>query len=311
MNLRRINIHLLVILRELLETRNVTVAGQRLGLTQPATSAALAKLRRLFKDSLLVSVGRELQLTPRAEALRTQVGELIDSLEEMFTDVAFSPANLNGQFIIGTADYMPIVMAPHLLEIFTSAAPRLALRFTNINRNSTSHLKAGEIDMIIAPATLIQDPTLMSRSIFSDRFVCVYRCRSPTERRQIDLEEYLSHGHIATMIDTIEPVTRDNTFVREIDELRSHQKNSMIVPYYAALPLIAANSSLLALVQERLVKKFVDYLPIAYTEPPVKLPPLEYSMFWSPRMHRAAGHQWVRETISSVCHRAFPRSDKS
>lgn len=308
MNLRRLNLNLLLMLHELIETRQVTLAGRKLGLTQPAASTALAKLRHAFDDDLLVPVGREFQLTPKAEALRESVQHAIDSLEAVFKQKEFVPQHHRGEFIIATADYMSIVLLPHLIEVVSAAAPGLKLRVTNLNKNSAVNLKEGEIDMIVAPMPLLRGANLRSRHLFDDRLVCVYRCESLAQRRQIGLREYLASRHITTVVDNIEPLACHSSAIKEIDGLRSRQDNVAVVPHYAALPLIAAGSSLLALVQERLVRKFIDYLPIAYTEPPIPLPRFEYAMFWSGKVNGEPSHKWMRDTLVSVCQKAFPRA---
>lgn len=305
MDLGRLNLNLLVVLDALLDTRQVTEAARRLAMTQPATSMALAKLRQLFDDELLVAVGRNLQLTPKAESLREPVKTLIESLHDILRPSNFSPSDLQGEFVIATADYMSIVLLPHLIEALGQLAPQLTLRLTNLNRSSTTNLKASEIDMILAPVGLVRDPDLVSRHIFDDRLVVAYRREPGAPARTITLDEYLDCEHITTVIDNLDALSWKNGFVREIDDLRARQRNVAVVPYYTALPLIAANSSLLALVQERLVQKFTQHFPVGYMDPPVALPPLNYSMFWSPRVSRDPKHHWMRETISSVCNRAF------
>lgn len=305
MELGRLNLNLLFVLDALIETRQVTEAARRLGMTQPATSMALSKLRQLFNDELLVSVGRTLQLTPKAEALRVPLKALIESMEEIFRTTEFSPGELKDEFVIATADYMSVVLLPYLVDTIGKLAPHLTLRLTNLNRSSTSNLKGGEIDMILAPAGLVRDPDLVSRHIFDDRLVVAYRREPGAPERTITLEEYLDSDHITTVIDSLDALNWKNSFVREIDDLRARQRNVAVVPYYTALPLIAANSSLLALVQERLVQKFTGHFPVAYATPPVALPPLNYAMLWNPRVNRDPKHRWMRDTISSVCDLAF------
>jgi DNA-binding transcriptional LysR family regulator len=300
MSLRRFNLNLLTVLDALLDCRNVTRAGERLGLSQPATSAALAKLRDAFHDELLVMVGRELQLTPKAEELREPVKQLLRILEATFERREFDPQNWSDEFIIATADYISVLVLPPLLKAIAEIAPDLTVRFTNITRTSATNLKNDEIDMIIAPMELINDPMLMSRHLFTDRFVVGRHRDTPSEPGR-ELDGYLGERHILTLIDTLQPGARRSNFRKEIDDLREAQKNLAIVPYYLALPFFLSELPYRALMQERLARKMMEYLPIAYDDPPVELPALDFAMFWNPRVNRDASHRWMRDMIANVC----------
>lgn len=305
MNLRRVNLNLLIMLDALLQTRSVTAAGERLGLTQPAVSAALSKLREIFDDPLLVMVGRELRLTPRAEHLQAPLKDVLQSIEAMLDSEQFDPATWEGTFVIATADYMSVILLPYLVHVTSVAAPRATIRFTNLNNDTPLNLKLDTIDMIIAPMPLVHDPMLMSRSIFKDRWLCAFNSESRFARDGISLEEYLAGTHACSLIDRIQYGGKNDTSVPEVDGLRAQQHNAVLLPFYTALPFIVAHSSLYALVQERLVARFSGFLPIATCEPPIALPAMDYAMFWSPRMNRNPAHSWMRETISDVAHRYF------
>ena len=304
MDIRNINLNYLIILSTLLETKNVTAAGHKLGMSQPATSTALSKLRRLFNDELLVAVGREFQLTPKAEALQEPVRELIETIQGIFASDVFSPSDLSGEFVIATADYVPVIFGPHLIEAISEAAPNLTVHFTNLNRNSVEDIKTNEIDMIIAPDSLIVDSTLVSQGIFTDQFVCVYR-REEQAKKKLDLESYLQSTHITTAIDGTESFPRQDTHVKEIDDLRAAQRNVLILPYYAVLPIISAKSDVVALVQERLAQKFSAIFPIDYCLPPIELPSFRYAMFWNPRVTENPQHRWMRQLVFSICKENF------
>lgn len=196
-NLRRINLNLLVMLDALLQTRSVTAAAERLGLTQPAVSTGLAKLRDLFADELLVVVGRVTWLTPRAEQLQTPLQDVLETIETMLDKEQFDPRTWDGNFVIATADYMSVILLPHLAQAISKAAPLATVRFTNISHDAAPTLKPGSIDMIIAPIPLVRDPILMSRRIFSDRWLCAFRADSRFATKPVTLDEYLARARCA------------------------------------------------------------------------------------------------------------------
>lgn len=296
---RRFNLNLLPILDALLECRSVTRAGERFDLTQPAASAALGKLRAAFADELLVPVGREMKLTPKAERMREPVRQLLALLETTFESNDSDPAAWSGELILATADAVVILLLPGLIHRLDRIGSKLTVRATNITRASVSNLRNEEIDLIIAPPQIIEDTALMSRRLYSDRFVVLHsRAHPPTDE---SLAEYMKRGHIASVIDSpqIGGSPRSH-FSHELDNLRSTQRNLAIVPYYSLLPLLVAETPWMALVQERLAKRFVQMLPVAYTDPPIPLPPLDLHMFWSPKFNDDPRHIWLRNTIFEV-----------
>lgn len=293
---RRLNLNLLPLLDALLECRNVTRAGERFNLTQPAASAALAKLREAFGDELLVHVGREMKLTPKAERIREPVKQLLGLLASTIESNDMDPASWSGQFIVATADYIAILLLPRLLELTNAAAPKLTVRVTNITRSSVSNLRSDEIDMIVAPPQLVGDSSLMSRRLFRDRFVWIHRKDRPPRRG--DAPDYMQEGHLATVIDAPQQASFPSmSFCPEIDALRATQRNLAVLPYYSLLPHLVAETGCSALVQERIARKFAETLPIAYRDPPVEMPPVDFHMFWSPRFNEDPRHVWLRNAI--------------
>lgn len=297
---RRFNLNLLRILNAMLECRNVTRAGERFNLTQPAASAALARLREAFGDELLVQVGREMKLTPKAERMRDPVKQLLALLETTMESPDVDPRTWSGEFIIATADYAAMLILPRLFQQLDAAAPKISVRITNISRTSASNLRSDDIDMIIAPPQIIDDSTLMSRRLFGDRFVCIHR--RDAAPADASIETYMQRTHISTVIDAPQIGGQPKSFFsQEIDSLRCTQHNVGVLPYYTLLPMLVSGGAYTALVQERLAKLFAEYLPIEYTDPPVPLPPLELHMLWSPRFNDDPRHRWMRDTIFEVC----------
>lgn len=300
MNPRQFNLNLLPVLDALLECRSVTKAGAKLNLSQPASSAALSKLRHIFSDELLVLVGREMQLTPKAERLREPLRQLLDLLDVAFEIEPFSPERWEGEFIIATADYASIVLLPLLLDRLEQEAPRLTVRLANVTRGSVANLRADEIDMIIGPPELYGDNSLMIRNLLTDQFVCVYWRGGAARREEISMEEYLAARHVTTIIDPIKQNINQNGFDKTLDSLRSTQRNSATLPYYAALPFLLADTDRFALVQERLARHMKRFLPIDYVSPPVHIPSISVAMMWSPRVNHDPAHMWIRKTLSEI-----------
>lgn len=286
-------------LEALLEYRSVTRAGEKFGLTQPAASAALAKLREAFADELLVPMGREMKLTPKAERIREPVRQLLALLETTLKFADTDPANWSGEFVLATADVGALLLLPDLIQKLRDTESRLTIRTTNINRASVSNLRNEEIDIIVAPPQIIDDDTLMSRRLFGDRFVVVYSRKHPPADHS--LAEYMKRWHIASVIDSprIGGVPR-SFFNPELDTLRATQHNLAVVPYYSLLPLLISDTPWVTLLQESVARRFAKLLPIDYIDPPIELPPINLHMFWSPKYNGDPRHTWLREALVEV-----------
>src|SRR5579875_11372 len=153
MKLSQFNLNLLVALDALLRERNVTRAGESIGVSQPAMSATLARLRELFKDDLLVRVGRRLELTPLAGELIGPVRQCVMQIEDVIEHRrAFRPATEERSFIIAASDYASFLLLPPLLERLAADAPGIAVKFVRLDANAVEQLASGLLDFVILPS---------------------------------------------------------------------------------------------------------------------------------------------------------------
>ncbi|WP_299323449.1 LysR family transcriptional regulator [Parasphingopyxis sp.] len=293
-----LNLNLLPVLSVLLETRSVTRSAERLGLTQPAVSHALSKLRQAFDDELLIMVGRELKLTPMARKLQEPLQDILANVDTLDQLKNVDPENWQGEVVIATADQICNSLLAPLLKKVSQVAPALTIRFTNLTRRSLKQLELDKIDLMIAPEGLIQNASLIRRSLFSDHFVCIYSAKTDL-KPPVDLEGYLDRTHIVSTIDYANdsPITG---VIPELDELRAKQNNIAVIPYYLAIPLIVANTEYVSLIQKTLVEKFIEYGEIEYCDPPIEIPPIELSLFWHPRRNSDPAHLWLRNEVVSI-----------
>lgn len=300
MLLRRFNLNLLPMLHALLETQNLTRAGERLGLTQSTMSAALTRLRATFNDDLLVHIGRQMVLTPYAEELREPIARQMRELEETFSRARFEPSSWRGDFIIASVDYVVHLLMGGLLKLTAKQAPDAMVRVVTLGRATLNLMRDDAVDLAIAPATIINDPVLASEPLFQDRFVCIHaKGRSPAQGLS-ELANYLEERHITAQMDGTIAGPILSGFSTAIDDLRAKQKNLAAVPYYSALPFLVEELGCVALVHERLARKLQRWLPIEICEPPVEISPLEVHMIWNPRHSSDPAHLWMRRLIQDA-----------
>ena len=178
MRLSQLDLNLLLALRALLVEKNVTRAGIAVGLSQPAMSAALSRLRDLFADELLLRIGRGYKLTPRAERLLGQVEEVLSRVEQMISAETFDPARDARAFTIVTADYATLLLLEPLLERVEPLAPAVSFWFVPPSEDMMEGVQSGKIDLVLAPFDSV--PQLESEVLIRDRWVCALAADHPT-----------------------------------------------------------------------------------------------------------------------------------
>jgi len=295
MNLRRINLNLMPVLRELLRTRNVTRASERLGLTQSATSAALGRLRALLQDDLLVMVGRRMQLTEAAERLIAPLEEALAALEHVVAAPSFDPTRLERRFVIATADYVSFLLAPGIVRRIARDAPGSSLQFVDIPANYLARMRMGEIDLLLAPDLGIsRQPGIRSAPLIRDRMVCIAARSHPGIGKRLDRRTYLRLPHA-----TFRAGDGNETSFEQHLLHRQHlkQNNIVFVPNFMLLPQIVAETECIALVHRKLAERFAVMAAIRLIEPPLRVPDIEIAMFWTASQERDPVHRWLRDVM--------------
>src|SRR5487761_2550196 len=196
MKLTSLDLNLLVALRALLEERHVSRAAGRVGLTQPATSNALGRLRRLFDDQLLVRTPNGMQLTPRALALAGPLEAALEHLESALGGEGFVPGASRRSFTIAMADYTALVVLPPLKRQLARTAPGIDLVIVNsIRAQGIALVDRGEADLAIG---LLPEPPahLRTQILYRDRLVCIARDGHPALRRPMTLDRYVNLAHV-------------------------------------------------------------------------------------------------------------------
>src|SRR5262245_3546684 len=196
MNLRQFDLNLLVALGVLLSECNVTPAGERLFLSQPAVSGILARLRHAFQDELLVRVGRNLELTAFATDLAGPVHDAVRQIEDLLNlRRPFEPESARWSFRVAASDYVVFLLLGTLLRTLTERAPNISVRFLALEPSAGERLAAGELDFAVLPMEL--EPGLPSLPLFEDSWVCAVWAGHPHAGDQFTLEEFLAIPHLS------------------------------------------------------------------------------------------------------------------
>ncbi|RAR54559.1 LysR family transcriptional regulator [Paraburkholderia unamae] len=297
MKLREVDLNLLVTLRELLSERHVTRAAEKLGVTQPAMSAALARMRVLFNDPLLVRTSRGMSLTAKAEQLLGQLDRTLLDIENMLerSSLDFNPATSRRTFTIIGTDFVEQFLLPRLSLELARQAPGVRIVFKPPIARMESWMSDGDIDLAIGfiPSAA---QNLRTRVMIEDRYVSIARADHPRLRDGgLTLDAFAELPHVqvlpfgANMYSTpIDLALHEQGRVREV-ELR--------MPSFVPLLSVVAATDMISTVPARLARFGAVILPLAVFEPPVALPKIVLSLYWHVRSHADDGHKWLREFL--------------
>lgn len=290
-----LNLNLLVALDALLSERNVTRAARRVGITQPAMSQTLARLRELFSDPLLVRRGRGMVLTPRAEAMLVPLSDALLSVERAVQlGMGFDAATSTRIFSVALPDLSVTVMLSPLLRLIGQQAPgvRVQVEPLSISRLS-DRLASGGIDLVLA-AHLGSSEGLRRETLLTDDYVCLVRRGHPLARRKrVRIDDYAAHGHLAyTPVGFVPPPISE-----AVPGFASTSGIRASVPYLLALPEVVRSTDLVATVPRRLLSAPINLSGVVTLEAPRELPAVVDSLWWHPRFDSDPAHQWLRERV--------------
>ena len=290
-----LNLNLLAALDALLSERNVTRAARRVGITQPAMSQTLARLRELFSDPLLVRRGRAMVLTPRAEAMLVPLSDALLSVERAVQlGMGFDSKTSTRIFSVALPDLSVTAMLGPLLRLIGEQAPGVRVQVEPLSVSRLSEkLASGAIDLVLA-VHLGSSEGLRSEPLLTDDYVCLVRRGHPLARRKrVRIEDYAAHGHLAyTPVGFVPPPISE-----AVPGFASTSGIRASVPYLLALPEVVRSTDLVATVPRRLLSAPVDFGGVVTLEAPRELPDVVDSLWWHPRFDSDPAHQWLRQRV--------------
>jgi DNA-binding transcriptional LysR family regulator len=303
--LTSLDLNLLGILRELLRERNVTRAAERVGLSQPATSAALARLRKHFGDELLVRRQGHYELSALAHQLVEQVEAVCDGIESLLSVGAdFDPATSHREFTVVLSDYAIAVLGEQLSTATAEQAPHVRLNLVLVREALSARIAQTirAVDAVVStPNARFRLPEIRSTTLFRDRWVCVVGAASRfgDELTEGDLRDagWVVPYHRDTEFPSVIPVSG------QLAALGVRPTVGVRVDSYQAVPFLVAGTDRIALVQERLARFYAERLGLRMLEPPAPLDPLVSRLWWHERHTDEPGHEWFRRIVVHAARR--------
>jgi DNA-binding transcriptional LysR family regulator len=293
-NLTAIDLNLLVALDVLLATRSTTLAGKQLSLSQPATSHALARLRELLGDPLLVRSGKLLLPTPFAERLKPRLRAALAALSDALQEPAgFEPSQARRVFRIGTSDYVASVLVPPLARELARTAPNIDLFVKTIPLPEVEPLGSGELDLVLSPSSVGGDhPSLRSAALI--------RAGHPLAGKRMTLDRFCACSHVLVApVGSSARGTVDDALAR----LGRSRRVAVAVPHALMAPLVVVGSDYLLTTAGGIARRVAPELGLRTFEPPVELTGFEIAMHWHVRNQADPAHVFLRESLLEVARR--------
>lgn len=295
MRLGGIDLNLLTSLDALLEERNVTRAARRLGVTQPAVSHALRKLRDLLGDELLVRTARGMQATPRAIELRPAVRAALEAAEVVLQAApAFDPARAERVFTMFVVDQASYQLLPALAARLAREAPHVRIDVRPISTRFADDL-AGDLDLAVG-AFFDAPSGIREEALWDETFACVLRRDHPAARGRFDLARYLALPHLL-----VAPRGRPGSAIDDQLARSGHRRRIVLmVPHFLVAPHVVAASDLVWTAPRGIARAFAAQLPLKLREPPLATRGFTVAMRWHVRLDRDPGLAWLRAQLRDV-----------
>lgn len=298
MRFEGLDLNLLVALDILLTEKNITRASEKLFLSQPATSAALSRLRDYFEDDLLVQVGRKMVLTPVGEGLTKPVSDLLIQMRTVLNNKnKFDPKTAKRKFVVMASDYTGNVLMPLVSQQLSRLAPECSIEQLTPSAEAEKQIQKGNVDILLLPSLSILEEH-PSVPIFDDEFVCVMWQGNPLVAKGMTLEDYKQAEHVLVRLGTVYNTPMiDDWLIRNLDFTR---KVAYIAINFSSVPLFLVNTPYIALMHRRLAKQYVGRLPIHLSDLPWDVPKIQICMQWNKYQESDAGLAWFRQLIQNV-----------
>ena len=294
MNLRDLDLNLLVVFNQLLLDRSVSVAADKLGLTQPAISNALKRLRTVLNDELFLRTSRGMEPTPYALHLAEPVVYALNTLQSaLIHRDSFDPASSQRTFNLAMTDIGEIYFMPPLMEALAKRAPGIRINTVRPHRgNLKEDMESGTVDLAVGPLPDLQTG-FFQRRLFRHRYVCMFRKGHPAAKSPMSLQQFTELEHVG--------VVPENTGHTDVDGLLDKAGIKRLirlkVPHFIAVGAILQSTNLIATVPQRFAERVQDAFGLETSPHPARLPDIAINLFWHAKFNRDPASLWLRQLL--------------
>jgi LysR family transcriptional regulator, nod-box dependent transcriptional activator len=295
----KLDLNLLVALDALLTDHSISRAAERVHVSQPAMSNALARLREYFDDPLLVQVGRKMEPTPRAEALKDAVRDVLVRVDSTIAmQPKFEPAQSDREFQLLVSDYTLTVLAPHLVALAAEQSPGVRFQFHPQVENPQRVLERGEADLLVIP-TGFCSPDHPIEVLFEEEFCCVVWSGSRLAAAgTVSFEDYTAAGHV--MMQPPGGTSFETWFMQRYGVSRRIEVTTFS---FATAPSLVVGTERIATLHTRLARLVQRHLPLTLLTPPMPMPRMEQAIQWHKYRTQDPGLVWLRGLLQQASRR--------
>lgn len=297
MNLKDVDLNLLVVFNELHKHRRVSAVANSLGISQPGVSNALSRLRKLLGDELFLRTSRGMVPTPYAESLAQPIADALSALQATLNArVAFDPARSERAFVIGVNDVGETYFLPRLMRALDQVAPGVTIRTVRTTSiDVRDEMERGRMDLAMGFLPGLKGG-FFQRRLFRQPYVCIFRQDHPLARSGVSARQFRAAEHVA--------IVSEGTGHGVVDEVIARagirRRLRLTVPHFMAVGPVLQATDMIAVVPQRFADCACGPFGLAAAPCPVKIPESVINVFWHARNHREAANQWLRQVVVDV-----------
>ncbi len=294
MRLKDIDLNLLVMFQQLFKDQRVSSAAASLGLSQPAVSSALNRLRRMLGDELFVRTARGMLPTPFAKELEKQTADALRTIQNALSQQgAFRPPTSTRTFTLSLADIGEVYFLPRLMETLAHTAPHVTI--TSVRHaasNLPEEMATGKVDLAVGSLPGLKT-NFFQRRLFPQRYVCMFRKGHPLDKPKITPAEFSAAEHVIV----VAAGTGHAKMNEVLDRAGARRAVHLRVPQFVVVADILHTTNLVATVPEKFAERGAAFFGLRYVTHPIKVPQIQINLYWHARFHRDPPNQWLRTLL--------------
>jgi DNA-binding transcriptional LysR family regulator len=300
MNLRSLDLNLLLVFDAIFNERSISKAARKLHLSQPTVSNALARLREALQDPLFERNAQGMLPTARAKLISKPIRQALDVLDRgLRGEDAFNFTQSAREFVIAVEDYGEAIVLPRLLEWLSRVAPNIRIR---IRPEPSGQLKAalrdGEVDLAL-DYFVMREAGFHSKCVLTETLLSLSRQNHPQVGEKLSFDSYLALRHVV-----LAPRTDAMPMIDLALSKRGLQRHiAVIVPHFLSMPLIVQGSDLICTLPRRMAHLYADHFHLKSHAVPLRIPRFPIYLIWHESAENDAGHQWFRNCLIDSCER--------
>lgn len=294
----RTDLNLLRLLLAIYEHGNVTAAAKHLGISQPAASASLARLRQSLNDPLFIRAGVNMEATPRAHAIIERTREVLEIIDtEILSSPTFDPSTSEHEFTLCLSAVGEVVFLPLLYERLKREAPHTRIKTISLAPDKLADaLREGWVDTALGYFPDLTGPNIYQQRLFSHDLVCMVRAGHPLKGKRLTLEAFCEADHLQVR----DGSRSQEMFEAFLTEQQVQRKIALQISHYMSVPAIIESSDLVVVLPRTVASLYANEAKVRSMEAPLELPTYDLKQYWHGRLHHSPVNVWLRHLVADL-----------